>query len=700
MHSPSDQESSGSAVAVAPDGQRIYRCGSLSYTPRQLYSLLFWLLVGAMSIGLANTVPSSILPVQVKGMPLSDTSRWILLGGISTILNMTVCPYISVASDLYRSKWGRRIPFIVVSMPPVVLGLVLFAFTHKFGGLLSEWAQPFWETSPATMTAVVMGLAMFIFQFFMMWVNSVIWYIFIDIIPPEYFSKTLAIMRLGLQLSAAIFSYFLFPLAEAHAGAIFIGVAVFYGVGVSLMCIFVKEGIYPPLTEEQLARKNARGIDLLMSKLRGFKEFFSYTFCHRIYVYRYLVGVLASVSGAGSAFFYFLHSLQFNLNDTYIGRMNGICGVIYAGGIFVAIAVAGLVNRWHPTRIITYNTVFSMIVNTPFLLRWVFGTLEPSVFVNFTIINAGIYLFLNGLVTISEQPMEMFLFPKSRFGTFCAMQAMLRSWSALICGFLGARALDFASAHFSDTSFALTFGADSWHYRLIEPWMIPWSFLIAFVGYKVYRHWRKLGGYEGYAAPAPWVEGGYEHVDRLKVHTVNPRFFTRMLVVFDIIIATLVVLTPLFALWRCRWSNDAPRVLAEVPETCTVANIIHDFLFTGAEPELLREFLAQPTIIAVAAACLWIAIRLRLQFKAMTAKDGRGLFQPALMLIFVGILALDWFNCVLATWQTEGVYGAKLMTINSLAILMAVLSIGIIAFMERDTPPIRGEDTGKGVQSA
>lgn len=380
--------------------------------------------------------------------------------------------------------------------------------------------------------------------------------------------------------------------------------------------------------------------------------------------------------------------------------MNGICGVIYAGGIFVAIAVAGLVNRWHPTRIITYNTVFSMIVNTPFLLRWVFGTLEPSVFVNFTIINAGIYLFLNGLVTISEQPMEMFLFPKSRFGTFCAMQAMLRSWSALICGFLGARALDFARAHFSDTSFALTFGADSWHYRLIEPWMIPWSFLIAFVGYKVYRHWRKLGGYEGYAAPAPWVEGGYEHVDKLKVHTVNPRFFTRMLVVFDIIIATLVVLTPLFALWRCRWSNDAPRVLAEVPETCTVANKIHDFLFTGAEPELLREFLAQPTIIAVAAACLWIAIRLRLQYKAMTAKDGRGLFQPALMLIFVGILALDWFNCVLATWQTEGVYGAKLMTINSLAILMAVLSIGIIAFMERDTPPIRGEGTGKGVQSA
>ncbi len=142
MHSPSDQESSGSSVAVAPDGQRIYRCGSLSYTPRQLYSLLFWLLVGALSIGRANTGPSSSLPVQVKGMPLSDTSRGILLGGISTILNMTVCPYISVASDLYRSKWGRRIPFIVVSMPPVVLGLVLFAFTHKFGGLLSEWAQP------------------------------------------------------------------------------------------------------------------------------------------------------------------------------------------------------------------------------------------------------------------------------------------------------------------------------------------------------------------------------------------------------------------------------------------------------------------------------------------------------------------------------------------------------------------------------
>jgi Na+/melibiose symporter-like transporter len=44
---------------------------------------------------------------------------------------MILNPIISFKSDRLRSSWGRRIPFILFSAPPLVLSLIGLAFADK-----------------------------------------------------------------------------------------------------------------------------------------------------------------------------------------------------------------------------------------------------------------------------------------------------------------------------------------------------------------------------------------------------------------------------------------------------------------------------------------------------------------------------------------------------------------------------------------
>ena len=117
----------------------IYHCGTLTYTLPRLFFVLFWVVIGSAVIAVGTQLPSIMLPVQLKAMGVSETTKVFLLTTIGQVLNMTVCPYIGVASDWHRGKWGRRIPYIFLSMPPIVLSLVMFGLSGQIGNRLASW---------------------------------------------------------------------------------------------------------------------------------------------------------------------------------------------------------------------------------------------------------------------------------------------------------------------------------------------------------------------------------------------------------------------------------------------------------------------------------------------------------------------------------------------------------------------------------
>jgi len=144
-------------VAVTP-GSKTYHCGTLTYTKMGLFVLFAWLLWGDFCFTMMETVVPSILPLKLKGLGCSNWLMGLILTTAPGIMNMTICPYVSFKSDRYRSRWGRRIPFIIWTMPFLCGSLALMGLGDDICGLLQRNSAFLRHFTPATITIVAADL--------------------------------------------------------------------------------------------------------------------------------------------------------------------------------------------------------------------------------------------------------------------------------------------------------------------------------------------------------------------------------------------------------------------------------------------------------------------------------------------------------------------------------------------------------------
>lgn len=112
----------------------LYRVGTLSYTKRALVVLFMWLLWGDLCFTLMEIIEPSVLPFILKAQGASNFVMSVYITTIAGFFNLTVCPISSFWSDRYRSRKGRRLPFLVYSTPFVGLFLILTGFSREIGG--------------------------------------------------------------------------------------------------------------------------------------------------------------------------------------------------------------------------------------------------------------------------------------------------------------------------------------------------------------------------------------------------------------------------------------------------------------------------------------------------------------------------------------------------------------------------------------
>ena len=120
-------------VPAAPDPAGTYRCGTLTYTRMQLAALFFWLLWGDFCYVLMETVVPSLMPLRFQALSASNTSIGLILVTIPMSINTVFNPVISFRSDRFRSRWGRRIPFILFTLPLLVVCLLGLTFADRLG---------------------------------------------------------------------------------------------------------------------------------------------------------------------------------------------------------------------------------------------------------------------------------------------------------------------------------------------------------------------------------------------------------------------------------------------------------------------------------------------------------------------------------------------------------------------------------------
>lgn len=443
-----------------------YSVGTLTYTKFSLFSLFAWLLWGDYCFMMMETIVPAIVPLKLRHL---DAPNWIIALIISTIpgvLNMTVCPWVSYKSDRHRGPRGRRIPFILWTLPFLSIFLLLLGFSQQIGHFLHGLLPADTSFSPTTMTITCIAVFMIGFQFFNMFVNSVFWYLFNDVVPAAFIGRFLGMFRIVTGIQSAVFNFLVFKYAESHMTEIFVATTILYAVGFGLMCLKIKEGQYPPPPE------TVDGKSGFASELKTYiVECYSQRYYWNLFLYTTCLAI-ASTIGVFVVFQY--QSIGLNLQQ--IGIMAGISNI---ANIMLTYPAGVLADRFHPIRVLRWSQLFNLCM-TPLPLIWLFMDANPTVAFY---ISLAIALLIRPVAVVNEAmvlPMYMRVLPKDRYGQFCSAMALVRSCGTIFGGLLAGIYIDITVSWYPNSMYG---------YRFESFWIIVWTSLAYFFLMQLYKEW-------------------------------------------------------------------------------------------------------------------------------------------------------------------------------------------------------------------
>jgi len=462
-------------------GPKLFRVGTLAYTRAGLFMLFAWMAWADVCFTIMEALPGGAISIKLKAL---DTPNWLMAVMMSTIpmfLNATICPWVSFASDRHRGPLGRRMPFILYTAPFMTISMIGIGFSHPIGQFLGGLLKTAHATlAPTTVELIVVGFFSTMFAFFNMFVASVFWYLFRDVVPEEVMSRFLSLMRIVGTGAGAFYNFFIlqYALDLTYIPWVLLGGGVLYLVGFGLVCLNVREGQYPPPVKFE----DGPGM------ISGVKTYARECYTHKFYWLYYLYGGISCIGGAIGMFGLFFQ-LQMGLTKANIGTLGGIGGVWSLVLLYFA---GSLADRFHPIRTQLTALLLTAIFFTPQGLLWLFYNPTPSTFFYISLISGILYVPIGVLQAVSGTPMEMRIFPKQLYGQFCSANALIRSVLVMVAGPL--------AGGFIDIMKKMCHGSD-YAYRYMAIWQVTFGWLAVAFFLLMYREWKRLGGSESFVPP-------------------------------------------------------------------------------------------------------------------------------------------------------------------------------------------------------
>lgn len=457
---------------------KVFRAGSLIYSKKGLVILFGWMLWGDFCFTLMDAVVPSILPLKLRSLGSANVLIGFMMTTLPGIFSFTITPWLSFKSDRYRSSWGRRRPFILLTMPFLTLSMVFIGFSVDIGDWVHRNMFAGSVVSQATVIIVLLAIFAAMFELFNVFVNTVYWYLFNDVVPIERMGRFMALFRLVSTITSAAYNFFIFQFAESHMREIFLGAALLYLIGFGAMLLRVKEGEYPDPPDDGYRVG-------LLEKIRIFsRQCFSMRYYWDIFLTNTFVAMSMTIGVFGV---FFNQSLGLSLDQ--IGKMAAISAIT----VPICFLFAGnLVDRWNPVRVSTYVLVNSVITGLGAWV-WIFVAAPPPVLYVWIVVITGVVFGapLSALSQTAEMTRLMRLLPREQYGQFSGALAMVRSLAVMVGGVLAGLWVDFWRRIYGD-DFAYRFNF------LYKEILILFAF---YFYYRSYRAWKLLGGDAGYEAP-------------------------------------------------------------------------------------------------------------------------------------------------------------------------------------------------------
>lgn len=423
----------------------------------------------------------AIVPLVLKAHEAPNFVIAIVMTTIPQAMNFILNPIISTASDRFRSKLGRRIPFLLFSAPFISLFLVLLGFADQIGtwlhGLISHW-----NSGLTASTVIIALICVFIvfFRFFELFVSTVFYYLFNDVVPVAFIGRFIGFYKVVGALAGALFHFFIFKYATSHTSVIFLGAAALYLTAFTLMGLNVKEGKYPP--PDKIVDKKRR------FSLEPVKTFFRECYSARIFRIMFSYSALLAASGSINVFLIFM-AFSIGLTIDEVGKVNGATAL---GSVLLMFPMGMLIDKFHPLRVMIAAQIGYTAVAL-FKCVFLFHDFHRDTAFWIYLGLAMFYLPFFAANGMAGLPLVMRIFPHERFGQFCAANAMVAAASSIITGAL--------AGVFLDTARRLLANYGDYYYRLVPAWTFFFAIFMLGASFLLYREWKRLGGDESYRPP-------------------------------------------------------------------------------------------------------------------------------------------------------------------------------------------------------
>lgn len=397
--------------------RKTWSVGTLTYTSATLAALFAWLLLGDFAWSMRDRSAAPLAQWYLKHLETPNLLYALIISTFPNALGFVISPIISYKSDRHRGRFGRRIPYLLITTPIAALGMIGMGLCP----VLAPWLNDLLGMhSPGEKSIALVAFALFwaVFSIATVAAKAVFGGLVNDVVPQPFIGRFYGLFRAISLLDGIIFSYWIFGLVDTAYTYIFCAIGLLYGIGFLWVCLKVKEGEYPPPPPADPARPGPLG-----SFAAGAR-----TYARECFTNPYYIGVFIMIMFGLLAFIPvntfnipFARSLGMSM-ETY-GRY---VAITYLISFVLSYFMGWLADAFHPIRVAMGCLLFYAAV-----AAWgaLYAT-TPQTFA-FAIVLHGV---ASGCYFTSAASLGQKLYPHSRYAQFDSASDAIGSLATMATG--------------------------------------------------------------------------------------------------------------------------------------------------------------------------------------------------------------------------------------------------------------------------
>jgi len=450
--------------------QKRWSAGTLVYTSSGLVVLFLWLMWGDFAWSMRERSVGPMASWYLSHLKVPNVLFGLLLSSLPALIGVIVGPIISVKSDRHRSRWGRRIPFLLATTPLAAFGMIGLGLTPVF----AAWVHGhFPNQDEITISIVCFGLFWTSYEFASLAAHSVFGGLVNDVVPKPLLGRFYGMFRAVSLIDGMIFNYWIIGHVPAHFTVILVAIGAFYGFAFLWVCLKIKEGEYPPPA--------AAGPTVQAGMMKWFPGFLKEVrlYCRECFATPYYLSIFILIKVSALAFspvntFAIPYARSLGVDMTVYGKY---LALTYLISLCLSYFLGWLADFFHPLRV-------SIVTLAGYSLLALYGSFYATTPTTFLIAWVG-HGVMSGCHFTCSASLGQRLFPHSKYAQFASAASVFTVAANMVAAPLMGMLIDQTGGIYRYT-FAVG---------------CVLSILALLAGLIVYRQFVKLGGPENYIAP-------------------------------------------------------------------------------------------------------------------------------------------------------------------------------------------------------